>query len=218
MGIRFRKRIKVLSGLHINLSKSGASLNIGPRGANISIRKNGTYLNTGIPGTGIYSRERISKGKQSQNQNILHSNNNNIKENPLIFIIIFLSLFLAIFIPFCGGSWWFLLIMPIIGFIIICILGNIQDKKINENLAIIEEEHKKEIARINKEKQQQSTQRKKISTQRLDKTFIDSEIKNYLKSGLVLPAIDYCRINTGSTYEEAKNYVDLIASRMNESR
>jgi DNA-directed RNA polymerase subunit RPC12/RpoP len=51
---------------------------------------------------------------------------------------------------------------------------------------------------------------------KLNKKIIDSEIRNYLKQDLYLAAIDYCRINTDSTYEEAKNYVDLLASKMNE--
>lgn len=63
MGIRFRKSIKIMPGVRINLSKSGISTTIGPRGASINIGKNGTYLNTGIPGTGLYMREKIGEGR-----------------------------------------------------------------------------------------------------------------------------------------------------------
>lgn len=59
MALRFRKRIKVFPGFHVNLSGSGISSTIGVKGASINFSKKGTYLNTGIPGTGLYSRERI---------------------------------------------------------------------------------------------------------------------------------------------------------------
>lgn len=63
MGWRFRKRIKIFSGLYINISKSGLGVNIGPKGANVSIGPNGTYVNTGIPGTGLYRRDKINSSK-----------------------------------------------------------------------------------------------------------------------------------------------------------
>lgn len=43
----------------MNFSRSGASWTVGPRGASVGIGRRGTYLNTGIPGTGLYSRQRI---------------------------------------------------------------------------------------------------------------------------------------------------------------
>ena len=61
MGWRFRKRIKILPGIYLNVSKSGLGLNVGPKGSNITFSSKGTYLNTGIPGSGIYRRDRISK-------------------------------------------------------------------------------------------------------------------------------------------------------------
>ena len=60
MGWRFRKRIKLFPGIHLNISKSGLGLNIGPKGANITLGPNGTYVNTGIPGTGLYRRDKVS--------------------------------------------------------------------------------------------------------------------------------------------------------------
>ena len=56
----YRKRIKIAPGIHLNLSKGGVSTSVGPKGAKITIGKNGTYLNTSIPGTGLYSRQKIS--------------------------------------------------------------------------------------------------------------------------------------------------------------
>ena len=60
MGLYFRKRIKILPGVHMNISKSGTSWSVGPRGAKVNFGKRGTYVTTGIPGTGIYSRTKVS--------------------------------------------------------------------------------------------------------------------------------------------------------------
>ena len=60
MGLRFRKYIKIMPGVRLNISKSGVSTRIGPRGLSVNIGKRGTYLNAGIPGTGIFEREKLS--------------------------------------------------------------------------------------------------------------------------------------------------------------
>lgn len=61
MALFFRKRIKILPGVTLNLSKSGVSATVGRKGASVSLGKRGTYLNAGLPGTGIYSRTRLDK-------------------------------------------------------------------------------------------------------------------------------------------------------------
>ena len=68
MGVRFRKSIKIMPGVRINVSKSGLSTTIGPKGASVSVGKKGVYANTGIPGTGIYAREKIAGPKSSAHQ------------------------------------------------------------------------------------------------------------------------------------------------------
>ena len=61
MGLRYRKRVKVAPGVYLNLSKSGVSTTLkAGKGVSVSMGENGTYLNTGIPGTGLYSRQKIS--------------------------------------------------------------------------------------------------------------------------------------------------------------
>lgn len=62
MTVRFRKSIKLAPGLRMNFSGSGFSWTLGPRGASVGIGKRGTYLNAGIPGTGLYTREKLSGG------------------------------------------------------------------------------------------------------------------------------------------------------------
>lgn len=53
-----------MPGVRINLSKSGISTSVGPRGAKVTFGPKGTYINAGIPGTGLYTREKISSGNR----------------------------------------------------------------------------------------------------------------------------------------------------------
>ena len=67
MGINFRKRISLGDGVKLNISKNGVSTTIGTKGGSVNIGKNGVYANASIPGTGLYSRQKISsttKNKQ----------------------------------------------------------------------------------------------------------------------------------------------------------
>ncbi len=60
MGFKFRKSIKLLPGVKLNLGKKGiSSISIGKKGATINITKKGIKTNLGIPGTGIsYTTKR----------------------------------------------------------------------------------------------------------------------------------------------------------------
>jgi hypothetical protein len=60
-GLRFQKRLQVLPGVRINLSKSGASASMGPRGTDVNIGPHGITTNAGIPGTGLSYRARAGK-------------------------------------------------------------------------------------------------------------------------------------------------------------
>ncbi len=51
---RFYKRLNILPGLSVNLSKAGPSLSVGVRGAHLTFGRNGVRRTVGIPGTGIY--------------------------------------------------------------------------------------------------------------------------------------------------------------------
>jgi hypothetical protein len=62
MGFRFQKRISLLPGVRINLSKGGVSTSLGPRGADVNISKDGITTNAGIPGTGISYRQKVGAG------------------------------------------------------------------------------------------------------------------------------------------------------------
>lgn len=53
MGWRFRKTVRVSRWVRLNVSGSGLSLGLGPRGANINISKRGLRRTVGLPGTGL---------------------------------------------------------------------------------------------------------------------------------------------------------------------
>lgn len=63
MAWNYRRRIKIIPGVHLNFSKSGISTSIGVKGASVTLGKNGTWLNAGIPGLGIYSRQKLGGNK-----------------------------------------------------------------------------------------------------------------------------------------------------------
>ncbi|HUA35615.1 MAG TPA: DUF4236 domain-containing protein [Candidatus Binataceae bacterium] len=58
MPFRFYRRVHVLPGVSINVSKSGPSLSVGMRGAHLTLGRNGVSRTVGIPGTGIYYTSR----------------------------------------------------------------------------------------------------------------------------------------------------------------
>src|SRR5881392_3028596 len=53
MGFRFRQSFKIIPGVRLNLSGSGASVSLGPRGAHFTISPHGTRTTVGLPGSGI---------------------------------------------------------------------------------------------------------------------------------------------------------------------
>lgn len=66
--MRFRKRVKIFQGFYLNFSNSGISSTLGVKGASINVSRRGTYLNTGIPGAGIYHRQKIGGGNVPEAQ------------------------------------------------------------------------------------------------------------------------------------------------------
>lgn len=108
MGWRFRKRINIAPGVNVNLSKGGVSTTIGRKGVSVSMSKNGAYLNTSIPGTGLYHRQKLfslkKKGITSTSSNI----------NMLGCMV---------------KGWGYISLFTLIGGIILLIMGEIQLEK-----------------------------------------------------------------------------------------
>jgi hypothetical protein len=62
MSLRFRKTIKLLPGVRLNLSRGGISTSIGRRGATLNIGgKRGPRATVGLPGTGLSYTERLGE-------------------------------------------------------------------------------------------------------------------------------------------------------------
>lgn len=71
MGFRFSKRIKIMKGLNLNVSRGGLGLSVGVPGARVSFGPRGTRSTIGIPGTGIsYSQSHNSNRTHQQKQNV----------------------------------------------------------------------------------------------------------------------------------------------------
>jgi hypothetical protein len=60
MGFRFRRSIRILPGIRLNIGKRGVSTSIGVRGARVTIGHGQTRSTVGIPGSGL-SFTHISK-------------------------------------------------------------------------------------------------------------------------------------------------------------
>jgi hypothetical protein len=71
MGWRFRKRLRFSKWLHVNLSKSGASLSVGRRGATVNVGRRGATATVGIPGSGVSYQKRLGKRKATPGPSLL---------------------------------------------------------------------------------------------------------------------------------------------------
>jgi hypothetical protein len=66
MSAYFRKSIKIAPGVHFNMSKRGAGVSFGVRGAHVSLSPTGRITKTAsIPGTGIYYRDVSTKSSRA---------------------------------------------------------------------------------------------------------------------------------------------------------
>lgn len=66
MSFRFQRRIKILPGLRLNVSKTGFSWTIGTRGASVTARDGKLTGNVGILGTGLSYRKRLDLPGEEQ--------------------------------------------------------------------------------------------------------------------------------------------------------
>ncbi len=87
MAWNFRRRVKLIPGVHLNFSQKGISTSIGTKGASLTFKQDGIYLNTSIPGIGLYQRKKIFENKNEENNdtnlivdNILPFNSNDLEQ------------------------------------------------------------------------------------------------------------------------------------------
>ena len=63
MGFRFQKRISILPGVRINLSKTGVSGSLGGHGATVNMGLDGKpHVTFGVPGTGMSYKMALGPG------------------------------------------------------------------------------------------------------------------------------------------------------------
>lgn len=91
MGFRFFSRIKILPGITLNLSKSGASVSAGVRGAHVTVGKNGVRKTVGLPCSGIFYTQYEKHGsKPVLNAESAMMNNNQVYDSNNSALILFL--------------------------------------------------------------------------------------------------------------------------------
>jgi Protein of unknown function (DUF4236) len=57
-GLRLQRRIRVLPGVHLNVSLSGVGVSVGGRGFHAGVTPRGQrYVSAGLPGTGLSVRQ-----------------------------------------------------------------------------------------------------------------------------------------------------------------
>ena len=57
-GLRFQRRIRVLPGVHLNVSLSGVGVSVGSGGFHAGVTARGQrYVSAGLPGTGLSVRQ-----------------------------------------------------------------------------------------------------------------------------------------------------------------
>lgn len=60
--------MKIAPGVRLNLTKTGVSARVGPRGAGVTVGTSGTTVSAGIPGTGLHVSEKIKSGSSQRKQ------------------------------------------------------------------------------------------------------------------------------------------------------
>jgi len=72
MSFRFRKSLRIVPRVHLNLSKGGPSLSFGPRGATTSISRRGVRQTVSLPGTGLSHSKQLSPAHARPHRRAYH--------------------------------------------------------------------------------------------------------------------------------------------------
>lgn len=137
-GWNFRKRKTIFPGVTLNFSKSGVSTSVGPKGAKMTFGKNGTYLNTSMPGTGLYKRQKIGSGN-----NVRQISNGGGGETYGCMIMLIVLLFIAAIVC-CVIDTTLATILFIVGILLTIIsIFNYKRKNKSENMKTTKPNNKK---------------------------------------------------------------------------
>jgi hypothetical protein len=70
LSIRFFRRVRIVPGLRVNLSKRGASVSIGRCGAWYTVGPPGRRISVGVPGTGLFWVQQTPPARASREPSI----------------------------------------------------------------------------------------------------------------------------------------------------
>ena len=73
MALRFRRRIRLMPGVNLNIGTRGLGVSAGIRGASVTLGPQGVYGNTSLPGTGLSFRQKLSGRSPSSPRRALAS-------------------------------------------------------------------------------------------------------------------------------------------------
>lgn len=90
MGFRLFKRIKILPGITLNLSKSGVSVSAGVRGAHVTVGSKGVRQTVGLPGSGIFYTQHEKHGSKPASNSPSTANGNQVQGSNNGLLILFL--------------------------------------------------------------------------------------------------------------------------------
>lgn len=102
MGFRFRKSIKLMPAIRLNIGKNGVSASVGIKGASVNVGKRGIRGTVGVPGTGISYTENLTpkghtqRGPASQAQSSKAPSSGS-KRFPLFGFIVLIVLAVLVF-------------------------------------------------------------------------------------------------------------------------
>ncbi len=100
MGFNFRKSIKIMPGVRVNLTKKGiSSVSVGKNGARVNVGKKGTRTTVGLPRTGLSYSSYSPRNKQSKVKAPLSSNQDS-NDSGVIYRLFKFLLILVFFIIF----------------------------------------------------------------------------------------------------------------------
>jgi len=90
MGFRLFRRIKILPGITLNLSKSGVSVSAGVRGAHVTVGSKGVRQTVGLPGSGIFYTQYEKHGSKPASNSPSTASDNQVEGSNNVLLILFL--------------------------------------------------------------------------------------------------------------------------------
>ena len=110
MGLRFRKGVRLLPGVRLNISKQGiSSLSIGGKGLTYNIGKKGTRGTIGMPGTGLsYSKYDKYDKSAVKTETVVDHETGEITQQPIAAPVGITRYLVPAFIALIIGAIYFL--------------------------------------------------------------------------------------------------------------